>query len=700
MAAVEVMTGNQAVAHGVRLARAQVVATYPITPQTTIVEEIAKFVANGQLDAKFVNVESEHTACCVVTGAELAGARSFTATASQGLGYMLEPLTFLHAFRLPIVIAVASRTLGAPYGSGGVDYSDIMTVRDFGFIQFFVESNQEALDTVIQSYRIAEDKRVLMPAMVDLDGFYLSFSSELVAIPDQGQVDTFLPPYRPEHVILDPERPMSVADWQLRAPYVEWTNEEAMRRARSVIREVDAAFGQVFGRSYGGLVETYRCEDARVVLVTIGSVTGTAREAVDQLRSEGYAVGLLKIRVFRPFPVEEITALARQVSALAVIDRNVSHAGASTGILAGEIRNCLFDLKGEAPEVISFIAGINGADISVASLKEMALTAWRVVEGQGGETEQWIFPPTPEVPRLVPDAAAELPLLPGLNSCAGCLSLLALRHTVDVVGKDVVLIMPPGCMSVVGGIGWPGFTPIQIPSYLAVFPGTASTAAGVRAGLDALGKTDTVVLAFAGDGGTADIGLQCLSAAANRGDPLLYICYDNEAYMNTGIQKSGTTPFAADTSTTPVGSRMQGNPLRAAKDMAAIMAAHGVPYIATASVGYLSDYRKKLQKAMDVVRNRRGLAYLHVHCPCAPGWRFPERIGIEVAQKAVQCRLWNLYEIEDGQTSLTRKVPTPLPVAEYASLQGRFAHVTPEQLQTLAEQAEAEYAMVAGGGRK
>jgi len=177
MDSLKVMTGNQSIANGVRLARAEVIATYPITPQTTIVEELAKIVNNGELAAKFVNVESEHSAACVITGGQLAGARSFTATASQGLGYMVEPLTFLHSFRLPVVIAVASRTLGAPYGSGSVDYSDIMAVRDFGFIQYFVESNQEALDTIIQAYRVAEDPRVLLPVMVELDGFYLSFSS-------------------------------------------------------------------------------------------------------------------------------------------------------------------------------------------------------------------------------------------------------------------------------------------------------------------------------------------------------------------------------------------------------------------------------------------------------------------------------------------------------------------------------------------
>lgn len=697
MATVEIMTGNQAVAHGVRLARVQVIAAYPITPQTTIVEELAKIVTEGQLEAQFVNVESEHTVGCVITGAEAAGARSFTATASQGLGYMVEPLTFLHALRLPVVIAITSRTLGAPMGAGGVDYSDIMTVRDFGLIQFYVESNQEALDTIIQAYRVAEDKRVLMPVMVELDGFYLSFSSEPVSMPEPEEVDQFLPPYCPEHIVLDSAKPMAMAESQPRAPHLELMNEEAVRAAREVIRETDAEFAGRFGRSYGGLVDEYRCDDARVVLVTMGSMTGTAREAVDQLRSEGYRVGLLKIRVFRPFPVDEIAAVARKVSVLAVIDRNVSHGGGSSGILAGEIKAALYDLKGQAPDVVSFIAGINGIDISVADLKKMALEAWRAGEAEEGQKEHWVLPEVPEMTPILPGNAQELNLLPGLSSCSGCLSLLALRHTLAVVGQDVVMVMPPGCMSVVGVVGWPGFSPIKVPTFLTVFPGTASTAAGVRAGLDARGQKDTVVLAFAGDGATADIGLQCLSAAADRGDSILYICYDNEGYMNTGIQKSGTTPFGADTTTTPVGKNLQGNPLPRSKNIPAILAAHGIPYIATASTGYLPDFRKKLAKALDVVRNQKGLAYLQVHCPCAPGWRYTERLGVELAQKAVQTRMWNLYEIEDGKLTLSRKVPDPRPVAEYLALQGRFSHLTPEQLRVLTEHTEAEYLKIAGG---
>lgn len=690
----EVLTGNQAVSQGVKLARAEVIAVYPITPQTSIVEELAKIVNNGELSAKFVNVESEHTACCAITGAELTGARSFTATCSQGLGYMVEPLTFLHGFRLPVVIAVTSRTLGAPMGAGGVDYSDIMTVRDFGIIQFFVESNQEAIDTIIQAYRVAEDPRVLLPVMVDLDGFYLSFSSALVSLPQQEKVDQYLPPYSSRHVILDPADPMTLSDIQDRAGHIEKQNEDAMVGAREVILEADAAFGQIFGRKYSGMVDKYRCEDAEVIFVTLGSMTGIARVAVDELRSDGIPVGLLKIRVFRPFPVTELRELADKVRVFAVIDRNVSHGAGNSGILGGEIKAALYGLKGSAPEVMNFIAGLNGVDISVQDFKDIAVQALAAAGAKEEPTEvKWILKTPVEVPPLFPKKADELNLYPGTNACSGCLSLLALRHTLKTVGKNAVLLMPPGCMSVTtGGLGWPGYSPLKMPYVVTVFPGAASTAVGVRMGLDTQGKEDAVVLVFAGDGATADIGLQCLSGAATRGDSILYVCYDNEAYMNTGVQQSGTTPYGAKTATTPVGKEGNGNDNKQRKGMVEIMAAHRVPYAATASVAYLADYRKKLEKALRVVRERRGLAFLHIHCPCTVGWGYREHLGVEVARLAVQTRMWNLYEFEDDQMNLTMKIPKPRPVEEYLKLQGRFSNISEEQTTALQSMADSEYA--------
>lgn len=222
---------------------------------------------------------------------------------------------------------------------------------------------------------------------------------------------------------------------------------------------------------------------------------------------------------------------------------------------------------------------------------------------------------------------------------------------------------------------------------MTTFASTAAAATGVRAGLDMRSKTNNLVLGMAGDGGTADIGIQSLSGAADRKEPIIYICYDNEAYMNTGIQKSGTTPFGARTTTTPVACLGEGNPLLS-KNMPRIMAAHDIPYVATASVAFLEDYRRKLKKAAQVVRERKGLAYIHAHTPCSTGWRFPAHLGIEIARLAVETNLWPLYQIEEGVLSLTKKVKSPKPVTEYTKLQGRFRHLSTGQIQTLQQYAD------------
>jgi pyruvate ferredoxin oxidoreductase alpha subunit len=687
MSPVEIITGNSAIAHGVRLARVQVIAPYPITPQTSIVDEIANFVANGQLEAKFINVESEHSSLAICLGAELAGARTFTATSSMGLGYMFEGLTFLHGMRLPVVIGVANRTLGAPMGGGGPDYSDVMAVRDFGFIQFYAESNQEALDTILMAYRIAEDHRVLLPAMVSVDGFYLSFSSEIVSIPEQEEVDAFLPAYQPTNALLDPDAPRALFCEPSATIHYDHQIEEVMQNVPQVINEVEEEFFRRFGRRYG-MVEEYQCDGAEAIIVTVGSMTGTAREVVDRMREQGLPVGLLKLRVLRPFPTEEIRDIASRVKTLAIIDRNVSHGGGGgCGIICLDIKSALYGQQ-QNPSILNLIAGLGGLDITEQTISSFLLKALDASRKGMVEREvEWALPPLPTTRGIVPKDDYQRLVLPGTPSCAGCTANLLFRTTIETLGKDTCLIMPPSCISVVNTVGWPGYSPVKIPFYMTTFASTAATATGVRAGLDMRGKANNLVLGMAGDGGTADIGLQSLSGAAERKEPIIYLCYDNEAYMNTGIQRSGTTPFGARTTTTPVACLASGNPL-SAKNMPKIMAAHDIPYIATASVAFLGDYKRKLRKAAQVVRDRRGLAYIHAHTPCSTGWRFPADQGIEVARLAVETNLWPLYEIEGGKLTLNKKIPKPKPVIEYAKLQGRFRHLDPQQIQDLQHYAD------------
>lgn len=364
MPKVDVMNGNKAAAVGAKLSRPDVIAAYPITPQTPIVEYLTQFVADGELDSFMSEVESEHSAMSILTGASLAGSRTFTATSSQGLALMYEPYFRASTLRLPIVMGIANREMISPQTVWGGP-QDALSVRDSGWIQIYVEDNQEILDMMIQAFKIAEDKRVLLPVNICYDGFYLSHMTEKVEIPDQEQVDRFLPPYKPAHIILDPERPMAVdplTNGNLLMEY-RFKHLQAQKQALKVIREVDKEFARHFGRSYGGLIEAYRCNDAEIALITIGSMTGAAREAVDIKRKEGIKVGLIKIRAVRPFPADEIRENLQGKKAFGVVDRNVSF-GWNTGIIYQEVRSALYEIEKKIPS-IPFIGGLGGEDLTV-----------------------------------------------------------------------------------------------------------------------------------------------------------------------------------------------------------------------------------------------------------------------------------------------------------------------------------------------
>lgn len=360
-----VLEGSHAVSHAVQLARVEVVSAYPITPQTHIVELLAELVADGVLDARFLRVESEHSALAAVIGSATAGVRSFTASSSQGLALMHELLHWAAGARLPLVLAEVNRAL-APGWNIWADQTDSLSQRDTGWMQLYCEDVQEVLDTILVAYRLAE--RVGLPAMVVLDAFFLSHTYEPVDIPEQVEVDQFLPPWRPTD-ILDPDRPR--AFYQLSSPefYEEfrYKAQAAMADALTVYREVDAEFGRRFGRSYGAceVVPAAEGRQAPLALVTTGSVTGTARATLPELAARGTPVDLVKLKLFRPFPADELRALLGRYERVAVVDRNLSP-GAG-GIFAQEIRAALSRLD-VRPEVYPFVAGLGGRDITPATL--------------------------------------------------------------------------------------------------------------------------------------------------------------------------------------------------------------------------------------------------------------------------------------------------------------------------------------------
>jgi pyruvate ferredoxin oxidoreductase alpha subunit len=362
------VSGNEAVALGVRLARPHVIAAYPITPQTTVVERLAEMVEDGSLRAEYLHVESEHSALSAAMGASAIGARTFTATSSQGLLYMAECLHYASGGRFPIVMMNANRALALPWNIYG-DQRDSLSQLDSGWIQVYVEDAQEALDMIIQAYALAEHPKVLTPVMFNLDGFVLTHTYELVEIPSQTAVDEFLPPFRTANK-MDLAAPTNMGFTATPADYMEFKYQQhrAVLDAAEVIAQIDGAFGLKFGRTYGGTVDSYRCEEAEFILITLGSVTGTARVVVDELRTSGLNVGLVKLRYLRPFPAGELMSLVRHARAIGVLEKNISpgyEGTVFTNVCSALSRN------GSLPLMLNFVAGLGGRDVSKQDIREM-----------------------------------------------------------------------------------------------------------------------------------------------------------------------------------------------------------------------------------------------------------------------------------------------------------------------------------------
>lgn len=367
MAIRKVVTGNYAAAYAAMRARVKIVAAYPITPQTFIVEHISEFVNNGELDCAYMEVESEHSAMSACVSASATGVRTFTATSSQGLALMHELLPIASGLRLPVVMAVVNRAIAAPINIW-VEHNDIMPERDSGWIQVFCDNNQEVHDMVLQAFRIAEDKRVSLPMTVGLDAFILSHTVEPVELSEPEEADKFIPKYTPPGPTLDTSAPKAIGPF-VPPEYmmeVRWALDNAMRQVPKVVEEVNAAFAKQFGRDHGGMIEPYMVDDADVVLVTIGTASSTAREVVDEMRASGKKVGLVKLRFWRPYPTSQLRKIAEKVKAVGVFDRAVSYGVAGPSFI--EFRNAAYGLN---VPIMNFIGGLGGRDVSSPDVRFM-----------------------------------------------------------------------------------------------------------------------------------------------------------------------------------------------------------------------------------------------------------------------------------------------------------------------------------------
>ena len=685
------LSGNQCIAHGVKLSRVEVISAYPITPATPASEELHEMVAAGELDADIVNTESELGAMGVCVGASAAGCRTFSCTCSQGLALMREMLWAASGMALPVVLAIDSREIGIPQGLLS-DHSDSLSERDASFLQFYCENGQEIVDSIIMAYKISENDKVLLPSFVVLEGHRMSHSFERVNVPEQEKVDKFLPKYQPKHVFVDPDYPMTQGPGVMaQYPSFKLEQYQAMQDAKQVIKDVCKEFEQMFGRSYD-LVEAYKTEDAEFVIMTMGSIASVVREKVDEYRQKDIKLGMLKLRVFRPFPEEEIQRYLSNAKKILVIDRACTP-GNNSGISCLEIKSAL---RKSPASIANYI--VSGRDISGMDIDEM-FAAWSKRDDEfvewfkiGFDDRTATMAGYDNWEKLLKGERVQRAVIKegdgclgkGTASCAGCLSLHAIRMVLSAFDKNTVVVNNSGCLSAVGTFypltGW------MVPFYFFTYSHAGAAASGMEVAMKRKGiKADLVLVA--GDGAIFDIGLQTFSAALERGHRIIYLCYDNKAYMNTGVQKSGSTPYMARTKTT------LGGRLGRVKNIEQIVAAHGDIYIATASSAYPEDLLMKVRKAKSLDKP----SFIHIICPCPPGWEYDPALGIEIARLGVETGSVVLYEYENGKLTVNFVPDKRKPVEEYIKKQGRFHNLTKAQIAQIQKEVDENFSRIMSG---
>lgn len=385
----ERMSGNEAVAYAMKQINPDVMPAFPITPSTELPQFVSGYIANGEMDTEFIPVESEHSAMSAAIGAEAAGARTMTATSSAGMALMWEMLYVAASNRLPIALALVNRALSGPLNIN-CEHSDSMGARDSGWIQIYAEDNQEAYDNFVQAYRIAEHKDVMLPIMICQDGFIISHGVQNIELLEDEKVKEFVGEYEPQHYLLKKDETMAVGPYAVTGYGMEAkrAQAQAMMNAKQVILDVAAEYEKISGRKYG-FFEEYRLDDAEYAIVAIGSACGTVKDAIDDLREKGIKVGLLKVRVFRPFPGREMAEALKNCRALAIMDRCESYS-ANGGPLAAELSASLFQAKSRA-EVLKIVYGLNGRDFTVNDAKKLYKELAELAEGGGQETEEYRY---------------------------------------------------------------------------------------------------------------------------------------------------------------------------------------------------------------------------------------------------------------------------------------------------------------------
>ena len=701
-------SGNELAAYAAKQINYHVMGYYPITPSTQIAEYLDQMGADGEHTIALMPAEGEHSAAGICYGASTGGGRVFNATSANGLLYALEQLPVQSGTRVPMVLNVACRTVSGPLSIKG-DHSDIMYTLNTGWIILFADSPQEVYDCNICAIKIAEKLR--LPVIVAFDGFFTSHQKRnCYVFADDETVQEFIGPINIDNTSLNPEKPVTIGSYMNEPDLMnnKYQLHLAMEKARKVIPQVFKEYEQLSGRKLSA-VKSYKSDDAEILLFVLGSAYLTAKAAVDKLRNEGKKVGVFTLGVLRPFQNDEISELCKNARTILIADRQDSY-GANGGNMSLEIRAAL-QQKGLTSKVISRIYGLGGRDFFEQDAIDLFNSCYEentpdfdYVGIYPGETD---FDPKPyfkpitdsESPVLISSAeengkvtvkggtvrdttARPKRLAPGHGACPGCGIPVNVNLLLRGIEGNVVLLFQTGCGMVVT-TGYPK-TAFKVPYVHNLFQNGAATLAGLSKMYHKMQERgempqgDITVIMVSGDGGM-DIGMGSALGTALRNDPVILFEYDNGGYMNTGYQLSYSTPMGAKSATSHLGEKGWGKNFFN-KDMPRIMAATGMPYVATAAESEPNDFIKKAAKAQYYAKNY-GTAYIKCLSACPLNWGDKPNTERKVISAAVNSCYFPLYEVEQGHTSLSfdpEAKGKKIPVEDWLKMMGRTKHLCGE----------------------
>ncbi len=693
-------SGNELAAYAAKQINYHVMGYYPITPSTQIAEQLDLLKSEGAHDISLMAAEGEHSAAGICYGASTGGGRVFNATSANGLLYALEQLPVQSGTRFPMVLNVACRTVSGPLDIKG-DHSDIMYALNSGWIILFANSPQAVYDFNLCAIKIAE--AVHLPVIVAFDGFFTSHQKRRCQVWEKDEdVQEFIGKYQAPYTALDPEHPVTIGSY-MNEP--DLTNNKfqlhlALEESRQVASDIFVEYAELTSRRYD-VVEGYRAEDAKVLLVLLGSSYHTAKEAVDELRQEGNSCGVVTLRQLRPFPADEVAALCAHADRIIVGDRQDSY-GAGGGNLSLEVKAAL-QTAGVMTPVISRIYGLGGRDFYIEDAKEMfslglmdhapRFAYMHIYPGQGEEEKKYYSPVTEN---LVESGKQRLHkrLAPGHGACPGCGIPVNVNLFLQGIEGNVVFLFQTGCGMVVT-TPYPK-TAFKVPYVHNLFQNGAATLSGLvemyhqrqRRGEIAAGEITFIMVS--GDGGM-DIGMGSALGAALRGSHMILLEYDNGGYMNTGYQLSYSTPRGARSSTSHVGREQYGKSFFH-KDMPQIMAAANIPYVATVAESNPKDFVRKASKAQQYAKEK-GMAYVKALSACPLNWGDKPSTERNVIAAAVDCCYHPLYEIENGVTTLNYDPEArnkKIAALDWLGLMGRTRHLKGEAYAQVVEEIQQE----------